>query len=116
VLSGLSAERKALAPANSTSLTALPSTATATSFVAEYGNHRIQILRYADGSHVQSIGSKGDGQGQLNEPSSVAVDGRGNVFVRDGYINGRVQVFRISDGAYVRSMCSNGSGPGQLQG
>ena len=50
------------------------------------------------------------------ERASVAVDGRGNVFVHDGYINGRIQVFRISDGAYVRSLCSKGSGPGQLQG
>ena len=49
-------------------------------------------------------------------PCNVAVDGRGNVLVHDGYMNGRIVVFRVSDGAYVRSMCSKGSGPGQLDG
>ncbi len=58
-----------------------------------------------------TIGSKGSGNGQFNCPSSVIVDGSGNMFVRD---DGRIQVFRVNDGAHVRAICSKGSGPGQL--
>ena len=75
--------------------------------VADCLNHR--VLRYSDGSHVQTIGSEGSGNGQFKFPCSVAVDCSGHVFVHDGEYNGRIQVFRLSDGAHVRSMCSQGS-------
>ena len=81
--------------------------------VADCCNNRVQVLRYSDGSHVRTIGSKGSGNGQFQYPCSVAVDGSGNIFVHDGVGNGRIQVFRVSDGAHVRSMCSKGSGPGR---
>ena len=42
-------------------------------------------------SHVQTIGSRGVGVGQLNKPRSVAVDAADNLFVVD--MTGRVQKF-----------------------
>jgi WD40 repeat protein len=47
-------------------------------------------------------------------PTSVAVDGKGNVLVYD--LSGKISVFRISDGSYLRSICKKGSRPGQLSG
>ena len=52
------------------------------------------------------------GTGQLNTPSSVAVDNEGNIIVVE-YNNHRVQVFR-PDGSVARSFGSHGAGPGQL--
>ena len=36
-------------------------------------NHRVQVLRLEDGSHVRTIGSKGSRPGQFGRPSGVAV-------------------------------------------
>jgi hypothetical protein len=48
--------------------------------VSESGNHRVQVLRYSDGAHVRTIAS---GLGQFLCPTSIAVDGEGNVAVYD---------------------------------
>jgi DNA-binding beta-propeller fold protein YncE len=84
--------------------------------VSEHGGSRVfrvQVLRYSDGAHVRTIGSRGSGNGQLNYAKGIAVDGEGNVAVFDSG-NARVQVFRLSDGAYVRTSGSRGSGNGQF--
>ena len=59
--------------------------------VADFGNHRVQVLRYRDGAHVRSIGSEGSGAGQLQRPYGVAIDGDGRIIVSDSG-NHRVQV------------------------
>jgi DNA-binding beta-propeller fold protein YncE len=64
-------------------------------------NHRVQIIRYSDGTHVRTIGSQGSDNGQFFSPKGIAVDGEGNVAVFDNG-NARVQVFRLSDGAYAQ--------------
>jgi ABC-type Fe3+ transport system permease subunit/DNA-binding beta-propeller fold protein YncE len=51
-------------------------------------------------SHVQIIGTRGVGVGQLNKPRSVAVDASDNLFVVD--MTGRVQKF-ASDGRFLLS-------------
>jgi hypothetical protein len=61
--------------------------------VAEWENHRIQILRYSDGSHVQTIGEQGSGNLQFNGPRSVVVDGQGRIIVVDS-CNHRIQVLQ----------------------
>jgi sugar lactone lactonase YvrE len=68
--------------------------------VAENGAGCVQVLNYADGSHVRTIGS-----GQLGSPSGVAIDSDGNVVVHDGGGRGCIQIFRLSDGAHLRSVC-----------
>ena len=59
--------------------------------VADKDNHRVQMLRYSDGAHVRTIGSKGSGNGQFSYPTGIAVDGDGRVAVCD-WFNRRVQV------------------------
>jgi DNA-binding beta-propeller fold protein YncE len=76
--------------------------------VCDGHNHRIQIFRYSDGTHLRSIGSYGKGMGQFD-----AFDGAGHIVVceNDGC---RVQVLRYSDGAHVRTIGGQGSGNGRF--
>ena len=61
-------------------------------FVADgYGNSR--VVKYdKNGRFLAQVGSKGSEPGQLNLPHSLAVDGKGNVYVADR-TNRRIQVF-----------------------
>jgi DNA-binding beta-propeller fold protein YncE len=61
-------------------------------YVVDQGHTR--IVRFSPDGRVLSIwGSKGTGEGQFNDPTSVAVDPRNNkVYVADP-INSRIQVF-----------------------
>ncbi len=62
--------------------------------VVEYGNHRVQVLNYADSSHVRTIGSKSNGDGQFDSPyGGVAIDGDGRIIVCDSD-NNRIQVLQ----------------------
>jgi len=83
--------------------------------VADSDNHRVQVLRYIDGTHLRTIGSEGAGAGQFQYPMGVAFDATGHIVVVDRG-NHRVQVLRYSDGAHVRTIGdgSEGSGNGQF--
>ena len=81
--------------------------------VSDSDNHRIQVFRYSDGTHLRSIGSYGAGNGQFNCPWSIAFDGAGHIIVSD-MDNHRVQVLRYSDGAHVRTIGGKGSHNGQF--
>ena len=81
--------------------------------VSDGGNHRIQVFRYSDGTHLRSIGSEGAGNGQFNFPWSIAFDGAGHIIVSE-HSGSRVQVLRYSHGAHVRTIGSQGSGNGQF--
>ena len=48
-------------------------------YVAENGNHRIQILDFDLSTSVLSFGRKGSGKGCFDCPNSVAFDSTGNV-------------------------------------
>jgi tripartite motif-containing protein 71 len=61
--------------------------------VADYENHRVQVLRYSDGSHVRTIGSEGRGNGQFDCPYGVLIDGEGRIIVSD-CSNHRIQVLQ----------------------
>jgi DNA-binding beta-propeller fold protein YncE len=60
--------------------------------VADSWNHRIQLFA-PDGKFIAAWGSKGKGDGQLDTPYGLAVDGRGRVYVADTG-NHRVVVFQ----------------------
>jgi uncharacterized protein (TIGR03663 family) len=70
-------------------------------YVADTGNHRVQIFN-PDGSFLRQWGSLckmdtgegclGDGRGQFNEPWGIAADKDGNVYVSDTW-NHRIQKF-----------------------
>ena len=51
--------------------------------------------------------------GQFRQPTDVAWDTQGNIFISDGYINSRVAKF-TKDGDWVKSWGERGTGPGQL--
>ena len=59
--------------------------------MADMGNNRIQILS-SSGVFLTQVGSFGTGDGQFNQPTSVAVDAQGNMFVLDTG-NHRIQKF-----------------------
>jgi predicted membrane-bound mannosyltransferase len=59
-------------------------------FVADSGNHRIQVFD-ADGTFLTSWGENGGAPGQFNEPWGIAVDGE-FVYVADTW-NHRIQKF-----------------------
>jgi sugar lactone lactonase YvrE len=52
-------------------------------------------------------------EGLFWEPTDVAFDSKGNVFVSDGYKNSQVQKF-TKDGEFVTRWGSRGNGPGQF--
>ena len=76
-------------------------------YVADRGNHRIQVLG-SDLSFIQSFGSEGSGEGQFNEPWGLTIDSDGFLYVIDSN-NHRVQKF-TSDGAFVTEFGKTGGG------
>lgn len=64
------------------------------------------------GEWLRSIGTGGDGPGELNRPTHLAVDARGWVYVTDA-MNNRVQVFDDT-GRFVRSVGLAGDSSGHF--
>jgi hypothetical protein len=56
------------------------------------------------------LGTPGDA---FNQPTDIAWDAQGNIFVSDGYANARVAKF-TSNGRFIKSWGGTGSGPGQF--
>lgn len=103
-------------------------------FVADAGNHRIQVFDAISGDHVRSIGDGlGAEPGQLNVPVGLAlyVHPRGSssnsstltpktgegllLFVSD-FENNRIQIFNAMTGQFIRAIGSKGKELGQLNG
>lgn len=61
--------------------------------VADKWNHRVQVLRYSDGSHVRTIGSEGSENGQFSNPFGVLIDGQGRIIVIDS-LNDCIQLLQ----------------------
>ena len=66
-------------------------------YVADRENDRIQVFDAADRS-IELLGQYGGGPGHLNNPWSLALDSRGNLYVAE-VDNGRVQKFTPRKGA-----------------
>ena len=81
-------------------------------YVADCGNDRIQVFT-AEGRFLRMFGRVGEGGGELGEPSAIAVDGSGLVYVGEHGSHGCVSVF-TSEGGFVTSFGRRGSGPGQF--
>ena len=77
-------------------------------YVCDHNNHRIQIFDL-DLNFVRSIGSRGKGRGEFDEPSDIKFDTGGNMYVAE-WGNGRVQVMDRS-GQFIREF-----GEGKLKG
>lgn len=69
------------------------------SYVADTGKHRI-VKFDAEGKKLKSWGSKGDDEGQFNEPIGLALDNSGRLYVADR-LNFRIQVFD-TEGQFVK--------------
>ena len=81
-------------------------------FVADTGNNRVEEFAYnsttgsyaATATTVAGAGGSGSGANQLNEPSAVALDAKGDLFVAD-MVNERVMeyAYNSSAGSYAAS-------------
>ena len=75
-------------------------------------DHRVRVFDVASGAHLNDIGKRGPGPGELNLPRDVAVGADGLLYVVDG-ANFRVQVFK-PDGSFVRVFGGIGRQGGQF--
>lgn len=76
-------------------------------YVADTWHNRVQIFNRTTRAYVATIGgAQGAGDNQFFEPSDVAVDAAGNIYVAD-FVNTRVQQFNSSR-VYVRTYGTTG--------
>ena len=80
-------------------------------YVADSGNHRIQILN-SDLTFLSAFGKEGCGKGQFKGVRGIGFDSIGNIYVVD-YYNHRIQVF-TAEGYFLRMFGRQGDGRGQL--
>ena len=85
-------------------------------YVADRDNHSIQVFT-AEGEFTRKFrkkreGKKGEGNGELNFPSSISIDSDNVVYVAE-QDNRRVSVFTCK-GKFLTSFGTKGSGPGQF--
>ena len=76
-------------------------------YVSDCDNHRIQVFDL-DLNFIQSIGSRGEGRGELESPLDTKFDSTGNMYIAD-YWNHRVQVLD-SSGHFIRLFAQEGEG------
>jgi DNA-binding beta-propeller fold protein YncE len=63
-------------------------------YVADWGNNRVQKFD-SNGKFLTKGGTTGSGDGQFDEPTAIALDSSGNVYVVDRG-NSRIQLFAPS--------------------
>ncbi len=80
-------------------------------FVADTYAHDIKVFD-ARGTLVATHGARGNGDGQFNYPSHLALAGT-ELYVTDT-MNSRIQVLRAADGAYLRQFGARGLTLGNL--
>ena len=80
--------------------------------VTDQGNGRVQIFD-GDGVFLRTVGTLGSQDGQLLEPTGVAINAAGQIVVAD-YQNHRVQIF-AADGTFLLKFGEHGSADGQFQ-
>ena len=81
-------------------------------YVADYGNHRIQVLN-SDLTYSGSFSREGSNNGEFSHPHELSTDSDGNVYIADRH-NNRIQVF-TADGVYLRQFGKKGEGEGELK-
>ena len=77
--------------------------------ICDTDNNRIQVFD-ENGKFLMKFGSRGDNDGELNEPWSVAIDERsGRIIVADTG-NNRITLFDENTGEFVSNFGSKGKG------
>lgn len=80
-------------------------------FVADSQGHALLCFSL-DGRFLSKTGKRGDGEGEFNFPTHLAVDGQQRLYVTDS-MNSRIQVFDAS-GRFVRQLGQAGDRPGHF--
>ena len=80
-------------------------------YVTEYYNRQVAVLD-SSGRKISTIGSKGDGPGQFQQPRYIAIDSNDNIYVTNEH---KLQKFN-RNGEFVKSVGSGskGSKPGEF--
>jgi DNA-binding beta-propeller fold protein YncE len=81
-------------------------------YVADTSNSRIQVFSTTDGAFIRKFGTFGSGDGELNNPTGIALDTNDNVYVADSR-NQRVAKFS-SSGTFIKNWGSEGFGDGRF--
>ncbi|MFA5353948.1 MAG: 6-bladed beta-propeller [Thermodesulfovibrionales bacterium] len=81
-------------------------------YVADTRKHNVRAYSLKDFSLLMPIGERGDGPGQFNFPTNIAVDREGKIYVVDTN-NFRVQIFS-PDGLFLKEIGKIGDKPGSF--
>lgn len=81
-------------------------------YICDIKDHEIEVLDKTSGDHLFTIGERGNGDGQFNFPTNMALGPKGNLYICDTG-NFRVQKFDL-DGNFLSSLGSAGVGIGQF--
>jgi DNA-binding beta-propeller fold protein YncE len=79
--------------------------------IVDSGLHQVVVCGL-QGGFISKFGRRGNGPGEFNFPTHVAVDARQQIYVTDS-LNCRVQVF-TTDGRFLREFGSPGDAPGHF--
>lgn len=77
-------------------------------YVVDTHLNNVTVFETGTGKRLFSFGKRGTGDGELNFPTDVAVDSKGNIYVTDS-MNARVHVFD-QDGKFIRKFGHRGDG------
>ena len=80
-------------------------------YVADSQQHKVVVFGM-NGERISEFGKRGNGDGDLNFPTHIAVDEQGLLYVTDS-MNSRVQVLD-ANGGFVRQIGSIGDSPGHF--
>ncbi|MDA8084249.1 MAG: 6-bladed beta-propeller [Nitrospiraceae bacterium] len=81
-------------------------------YVVDSKKHLIDVYSLSTYQKIRTIGKRGEGDGEFNFPTNIAVDPQGNLYVVDTG-NFRVQVLD-KNGVFIRSIGKLGDNPGAL--
>lgn len=81
-------------------------------YVTDTHTHNIRVFDLDTLKNIGTIGKRGKEEGELNFPSHLGIDRKGNLYVVDT-MNGRLQIFDKT-GKFIRSFGQFGDAPGMF--
>jgi DNA-binding beta-propeller fold protein YncE len=83
-------------------------------YVAEMNKHRVVEVDIKNDEIIRSVGTHGQGNGQLDCPLGVYLSADGEYVLVSEVFNHRISVFKTSDLSFVKQIRSEGNGSNQL--